>query len=330
MKLANRIITFVLVVALLFTGMGTTVEKILNDVKLGLDLQGGFEVLYEVESLVDGKEINQKVLADTTSALDRRINAFGVSEPSIDVEGENRIRVQLAGLEDQSSARELLSSTAQLTFRDVNDNILLDGTDLKEGGAKDSFDQQNQPIVTLTLKDAAKFAEVTQKVMSMGAPNNLLVVWLDFEEGVDSYKAESQKPPAEQKFESAASVTQVLNTTDVMISGNFVEVKKSVIDDNSKVSHLSYIGDAEIGQNVNIGCGTITVNYDGKNKFKTVIEDDVFVGCNSNLVAPVTVKEGAYVAAGSTITKEVPSEALAIARSRQENKLNYVSKLNLK
>ena len=112
--------------------------------------------------------------------------------------------------------------------------------------------------------------------------------------------------------------------------GNFVEVKKSSLGNNTKVSHLSYIGDAEVGQNVNIGCGTITVNYDGKNKFKTVIEDEVFVGCNSNLVAPVTLKEGSYVAAGSTITKEVPSEALAIARSRQENKLNYVNKLNLK
>ena len=221
MKLANRIITFILVVALLFTGMGTTVEKVLNDVKLGLDLQGGFEVLYEVESLVDGQKITQDVLADTTSALNNRINAFGVSEPSIQIEGEDRIRVQLAGLADQDSARELLSSTANLTFRDVNDNILLDGTDLKEGGAAASFDQQNQPIVTLTLKDAAKFAEVTQKVMSMGAPNNLLVVWLDFEEGVDSYAEESKKPPGEQKFQSAASVTQVLNTTDVMISGNF-------------------------------------------------------------------------------------------------------------
>ena len=112
--------------------------------------------------------------------------------------------------------------------------------------------------------------------------------------------------------------------------GNFVEVKKSSLGDNSKVSHLSYIGDAEVGQHVNIGCGTITVNYDGKNKFKTVIEDDVFVGCNSNLVAPVTLKTGSYVAAGSTITKEVPSDALAVARARQENKLNYVSKLNLK
>ena len=127
MKLANRIITFVLVVALLFAGMSTTIQDILKDVKLGLDLQGGFEVLYEVESLVDGKDVTQKVLTDTTLALGNRINKFGVSEPSIQVEGEDRIRVQIAGLDDQSSARELLSSTAELTFRDVNDVVLLKG-----------------------------------------------------------------------------------------------------------------------------------------------------------------------------------------------------------
>ena len=107
--------------------------------------------------------------------------------------------------------------------------------------------------------------------------------------------------------------------------GNFVEVKKSILKDNAKVSHLSYIGDAEVGANVNIGCGSITVNYDGKNKFKTIIEDDVFVGCNSNLVAPVTLGQGSFIAAGSTVTKDVPADALAVARARQENKLNYVS-----
>ncbi|MEK4762623.1 bifunctional UDP-N-acetylglucosamine diphosphorylase/glucosamine-1-phosphate N-acetyltransferase GlmU [Viridibacillus sp. FSL E2-0187] len=112
--------------------------------------------------------------------------------------------------------------------------------------------------------------------------------------------------------------------------GNFVEVKKTKIDNGSKVSHLSYLGDAEVGTEVNIGCGTITVNYDGKNKFKTVIEDNAFVGCNSNLVAPVTVGKGSFVAAGSTITKDIPADALAIARSRQENKDNYVTKLKLK
>ncbi|EAZ84073.1 UDP-N-acetylglucosamine pyrophosphorylase (N-acetylglucosamine-1-phosphate uridyltransferase) [Bacillus sp. B14905] len=112
--------------------------------------------------------------------------------------------------------------------------------------------------------------------------------------------------------------------------GNFVEVKKSKLGNDTKVSHLSYIGDAEIGSNVNVGCGSITVNYDGKNKYKTIIEDDVFVGCNTNLVAPVKVGKGSFIAAGSTITKEVPEDALAIARARQENKPNYVSKLNLK
>lgn len=218
MKQKSRIFTFVLVVVILLAGIGTTVQGILKDVKLGLDLQGGFEVLYEVEPL-NGEKITQSVLTDTTTALSNRIDQFGVSEPSIQVEGDNRIRVQLAGIDDQSSARELLSTTANLTFRDVHDNLLLDGTDLKEGGAAASFDQQNRPIVTLTLKDASKFADVTKKISEMPLGENLLVVWMDFEEGVDSYEKEVQKE--DPKFVSAASVDQVLNTTDVMISGNF-------------------------------------------------------------------------------------------------------------
>lgn len=112
--------------------------------------------------------------------------------------------------------------------------------------------------------------------------------------------------------------------------GNFVEIKKAVFGKGSKASHLSYIGDAEVGADVNIGCGSITVNYDGKNKFLTKIEDGVFIGCNSNLVAPVTIGKGAYVAAGSTITEDVPGEALALARARQVNKEDYVGKMNVK
>lgn len=112
--------------------------------------------------------------------------------------------------------------------------------------------------------------------------------------------------------------------------GNFVELKKSIVGNNSKISHLSYIGDTDIGTQVNVGCGAITVNYDGKNKYKTTIEDDVFIGCNVNLIAPVTVQEGSFVAAGSTISKDVPKNALAIGRARQENKEDYVTKLKLK
>ncbi|MEL7646515.1 MAG: bifunctional UDP-N-acetylglucosamine diphosphorylase/glucosamine-1-phosphate N-acetyltransferase GlmU [Sedimentibacter sp.] len=102
--------------------------------------------------------------------------------------------------------------------------------------------------------------------------------------------------------------------------GDFVEVKKSTIGDNSKSSHLAYIGDAEIGKDVNIGCGVVFVNYDGRKKHKTIVEDGAFIGSNSNLVAPVTVKQGGYVACGSTITEDVHEGDLAIARARQVNK----------
>jgi bifunctional UDP-N-acetylglucosamine pyrophosphorylase/glucosamine-1-phosphate N-acetyltransferase len=102
--------------------------------------------------------------------------------------------------------------------------------------------------------------------------------------------------------------------------GDFVEVKNSTLGDGAKASHLAYIGDSDIGNGVNIGCGVVTVNYDGRNKFRTVVEDDCFIGCNSNLVAPVNVKKGAFIAAGSTITDDVPEETLAIARARQVNK----------
>ena len=105
--------------------------------------------------------------------------------------------------------------------------------------------------------------------------------------------------------------------------GDFVEVKNSVMGDGAKASHLTYIGDADIGENVNLGCGTVVVNYDGKNKFRTVVEDDCFIGCNTNLISPVTVKKGAFVAAGSTITDDVPEETLAIARAKQINKSGW-------
>lgn len=112
--------------------------------------------------------------------------------------------------------------------------------------------------------------------------------------------------------------------------GDFVEIKKSTIGNYTKVPHLTYVGDAEVGENVNLGCGTITVNYDGKVKHKTIIGDNVFIGCNANLVAPVKVNNDSYVAAGSTITDEVPEGSLAIARERQINKEGWVEKKNMK
>lgn len=108
--------------------------------------------------------------------------------------------------------------------------------------------------------------------------------------------------------------------------GDFVEIKKSTIGNGTKISHLTYIGDAEVGEHVNFGCGTVVVNYDGKSKFKTVVEDNAFIGCNTNLIAPVTVHEGAFTAAGSTITDNVPEGSLGIARAKQVNKEGWVQK----
>ena len=108
--------------------------------------------------------------------------------------------------------------------------------------------------------------------------------------------------------------------------GDFVELKNSTIGDGTKISHLTYVGDTDAGAHINFGCGTVTVNYDGEKKFRTTIGDHAFIGCNTNLVAPVTVGEGAYTAAGSTITDDVPADSLAIARDRQIVKKQWAAK----
>jgi bifunctional UDP-N-acetylglucosamine pyrophosphorylase/glucosamine-1-phosphate N-acetyltransferase len=106
--------------------------------------------------------------------------------------------------------------------------------------------------------------------------------------------------------------------------GNFVEIKKSVLGKGSKANHLTYLGDAIIGENVNVGAGTITCNYDGRKKYQTILEDGVFIGSDTQLVAPVAVRAGAYVGAGTTVTKEVPAGALAVSRTPQKNIEGYV------
>ncbi len=224
----GRIAAFFIIVVIIAATISMTIKTVTSDIKLGLDLQGGFEILYEVKPADGNGEVDKETLVSTVSALNKRIDVLGVNEPSIQIEGDDRIRVQLAGVKDQNKAREILGTTAKLTFRDVNDNLLMDGSDLVEGGSKPSFDQNNRPSVALTLKSAEKFKNVTQKVLNMGPPNNVIVIWLDYEEG-DSYKEEAGKE--NPKYLSAASVRQVLNTTTVEITGDFtVEETKELSD----------------------------------------------------------------------------------------------------
>ncbi|QIW80840.1 protein translocase subunit SecDF [Bacillus tequilensis] len=218
----GRLIAFFLFVLLIGTGLGYLTKPAANNITLGLDLQGGFEVLYDVQPVKKGDKITKDVLVSTVEALNRRANVLGVSEPNIQIEGNNRIRVQLAGVTNQNRAREILATEAQLSFRDANDKELLNGADLVENGAKQTYDSTtNEPIVTIKLKDADKFGEVTKKVMKM-APNNQLVIWMDYEKG-DSFRKEVKKE--HPKFVSAPNVSQELNTTDVKIEGHFTAQK---------------------------------------------------------------------------------------------------------
>lgn len=111
--------------------------------------------------------------------------------------------------------------------------------------------------------------------------------------------------------------------------GDFVEVKNSSMGDGAKASHLTYIGDSDVGKDVNLGCGVVFVNYDGKNKHRSVVEDGAFIGCNTNLVSPVTVEEGAYIAAGSTVTKNVPKGSLCVSRAKERIIKGWVERRGL-
>lgn len=222
MKKRSRLIALLLLTILLFSSMGVTGKGIMEKVNLGLDLQGGFEVLYKVDKLDKDDKIDNEVVKATSKTLESRVNVLGVSEPKIQIENNDRIRVQLAGVKNQNEAREILSTSANLTIRDANDKLLLSGKDLVQGGAKQAFDQNsNAPVVTLKLKSAEKFGKITEKISKQDP--NIMVIWMDFEEGKDSYKKEVKKEQQgkQPKYVSAAGVSQKINSQNVEISGGF-------------------------------------------------------------------------------------------------------------
>lgn len=210
---------FFLAVAAIAVIVATTFNAIKNNLNLGLDLQGGFEILYEVTPLNEGSEVDMTAV---TNSISKRINVLGVSEPEIIVEGDNRVRVQLAGISDQESARSMIGTTANLTFRDVDDNELADSSILVEGGASLAY-QDGVPIVSLQIADQAKFGEITKNIAAKASGSNIMIIWLDWEEG-DTYTAEAAKANKgeEPKYISAAQVRSEING-NCIIEGNFTE-----------------------------------------------------------------------------------------------------------
>lgn len=210
----SRLVIFGLTVLIVVGMVAGFAKSVIDNMTLGLDLQGGFEIVYEVSPLTEGGTLPD--MTAVVSSIRKRIDIIGVNEPDIIIEGTNRIRIQLAGITNQDEARQLISSTANLEFRDVNDKLLADATILEEGGASLAY-ENGVVIVSLKIKDKAKFAEITKTVAAM--TDNTLVTWLDFATG-DKYSVEKDKD--NPKFISAASVESAING-DAVIKGSFTE-----------------------------------------------------------------------------------------------------------
>ncbi len=219
-----------------------------SNLKFGLDLQGGFEILYKAES-IDGSKMTNEKLTATYKTLSKRIDSLGVSEPEITIEGSDKIRVKLAGVKDPDEARNQLSTVATLSFRDTEDNLLMSSDVLKAGGAKISQDSSGNPAVLLTIKDKDKFYEVTKKISEQ--KNNSIVIWLDFNELTDSYEKEgSMCGTSESNCLSAATVSQGF-ASDVIIQGSFTDDEVSnlvdLINSGSLPAKLSEVSSQTVG-----------------------------------------------------------------------------------
>ena len=222
-----------------------------SSLKFGLDLQGGFEILYKAES-IDGSKMTQEKLTATYKTLSKRIDSLGVSEPEIVLEGSNRIRVKLAGVTDPETARSQLSTVATLSFRDVDDNLLMTSDVLSSGvAARVGQDKSGNPAVALSIKDKDKFYEVTNSISQKTNGDNMIVIWLDYNEMTDSFSNEkSMCGTSSSNCLSAATVSQGF-ASDVIIQGSFTqeEVQNLVdlINSGSLPSKLTEISSNTVG-----------------------------------------------------------------------------------
>ena len=234
------------------------IVPLFKSLNFGLDLQGGFEILYEV-SPIDGSKMTKDKLNATYKSMLKRIDTLGVSEPEITLEGDDKIRVKLAGVTNKEEARETLSTVATLTFRDSEDNLLMTSDVLDAGGARLTTDQNGRPAVSLAVKDKDTFYKVTNAVKDY--ENNVIVIWLDYNEMADSYASEgSMCGTSESNCISAATVSEGF-ASDVIIQGNFTEEEASnlvdLINSGSLPAKLTEISSKTVG--ASFGDATLTM-----------------------------------------------------------------------
>lgn len=230
----KKVVIGIVVSLVVVIGSIFAIKPLLNEINYGLDLQGGFEVLYEVSSL-DGGKADSDMVYNTYKSILKRVDSLGVSEPEISIEGDNRIRIRLAGVTSIDEARDKISSMYVLSFRDSNDNLLMN-SDVLKGKAKVTQDSYGKPAVSLSIKDKDKFYEVTKEVSKR--MNNIIVIWLDFDENTDKYSKEKEKcGTSESKCKSAATVSEGFSS-DVIIQGNFTKEEANTLAENINLGSL--------------------------------------------------------------------------------------------
>ena len=243
-KFTKRILLFFMIVII----FGLVYVPLLKDMKFGLDLKGGFEVLYQVKRS-DGKKLKSGDFNSTYDVIKRNIDSLGVSEPEIIKEGTDRIRVKLAGVSDIKTARRVLSSVANVSFRDTNDKLLMDASVLK--GAKLSYDESGKPAISLQVKDKEKFLKATTEISNKSSGENVIVIWYNYEEGVNSYTKDKDTCGDEGSVCLSAATCSQGFSSDVIITGNFSKEEAEMLATSINAGSISTKLTEISSQNVN-------------------------------------------------------------------------------
>lgn len=290
-------------------------EKKINEVNSGMYVFDAQVLVYALDKITPNNAQGEYYLTDTLEILlsaGKKIGGYAISDND-EIRGIND-RVQLNEAEKimQKRINEYHMRNG-VTMRNPESVYIEDGVEI----GNDTEICQN-----VTIKSGTKIG--SDCVIGSGSMLDRAVI----HDGVDVLSSVILESEVDEGTHVGpfAYIRPNCHVGKEVKVGDFVELKNSNIDDGTKISHLTYIGDSDVGKRVNFGCGTVTCNYDGKKKYRTTIGDDCFVGCNTNFVSPINVGDGVYIAAGSTITEDIPENSLSIARARQVNKDGWKDK----
>ena len=290
-------------------------EKKINEVNSGMYVFDAQSLVYALDKITPNNAQGEYYLTDTLEILlsaGKKIGGYAISDND-----------EIRGIND----RVQLNEAEKIMQKRINEYHMRNGVTMRNpesGYIDDGVDIGNDTEIcqNVTIKSGTKIG--SDCVIGSGSMLNRAVI----HDGVDVLSSVILESEVDEGTHVGpfAYIRPNCHVGKEVKVGDFVELKNSNIDDGTKISHLTYIGDSDVGKRVNFGCGTVTCNYDGKKKYRTTIGDDCFVGCNTNFVSPINVGDGVYIAAGSTITEDIPENSLSIARARQVNKEGWKDK----